>query len=244
MSSNLAESLEQASASALEVLDRFTQRHRNQHRVAKWWSQVGIVRRALRRLLEALVAQETHLASARKNPGSRTKTSARNAAAADHHRESVLARATWLCDHVLPQAYISFTQVAADKQHAALGLFLVGLLAFLQQSLRPLVPESQPVEPTGPAPLDPGLAADDEVDLGVAIPRAMFDSNMPSPRPVKEELMKPKKESKPAKAAVTPPPIVTAPAKRKQTSEAKPKEVKTKRKKKGDEFANLFGSLL
>jgi hypothetical protein len=106
------------------------------------------------------------------------------------------------------------------------------------------VPESQPVEPTGPAPLDPGLAADDEVDLGVAIPRAMFDSNMPSPRPVKEELMKPKKESKPAKAAVTAPPVVTAPAKRKQTSETKPKEVKTKRKKKGDEFANLFGSLL
>ncbi|KAH6671607.1 hypothetical protein F5X68DRAFT_264852 [Plectosphaerella plurivora] len=248
-----AASLDKASASALEVLDRFSQRNRNQHRVAKWWSQVGILRRALRRLLETLRAQENHLISSRKNLGARQKLSAKSSAAADQRRESVVARATWLCTHVLPQAYISFTQVAADKQHAALGLFLVGLVAFLQQSLRPLVPEPQPLGKTVSKPAAPGLSVDDGDDMGVAISRTMFDAKMPSPGPVRDAPMATTKKTK-TKQSITPAVVATvasgsgnsgAPPRRKRSPEVKSNESKVKRKKKkGDDFANLFGSLL
>ncbi|EEY22539.1 predicted protein [Verticillium alfalfae VaMs.102] len=50
-----------ALASVLHILDRFHHRHRNQHRVAKWWVQFTLLRRALRRLDAAILAHQRRL---------------------------------------------------------------------------------------------------------------------------------------------------------------------------------------
>jgi len=45
----------------LEILSRFHHRNKNQHRIAKWWSSADLLRRHLRKLLEAVDAQVTKL---------------------------------------------------------------------------------------------------------------------------------------------------------------------------------------
>lgn len=92
-----------------------------------------------------------------------------------------------------------------------------------------------------------------EVDIGVTVSRSLFDPSVLPSRPPRDTPGETAEDSKtvptpPMKAAVSVPSGAAVPPKRKQVSgskkitrEGKPKQQK---KKQGDEFANLFSSLL
>lgn len=97
----------------VHVLDRFNHRHKNQHRVAKWWAAFDGLRRSLRRLEDSIRSHEEQRSKfAALSSSSRKKTSssgARTKAAAtalQERQDAVLARAEWVDEHVLPSSYM------------------------------------------------------------------------------------------------------------------------------------------
>ena len=163
----------------------------------------------------------------------------------------------------------AFTQLAADQQHAPLGLFLVGLVGFLSNALTPLCASSH--SPLGgvasisrtstaqPA-LEPATVRTNDLDLGITISRAdaepMSRTLQVSLSTTAEESMKPggedvlcRRESNPTTPGTPKPCKVAAVMKNihggtlapdVKSTDSKPK----KRRRKEDEFASLFGSLL
>ncbi|KAI9147933.1 Ribonuclease MRP protein subunit rmp1 [Paramyrothecium foliicola] len=101
----------------LPILEAFNHRHKNQHRASHWWAEFGILRRSLR----ALASDALH-----------------------RHGSALLSRAQWLKSHIIPRSYLAFTQLAADNQHAPLGLLLLALLARVNAIVSDLLPEAAP----------------------------------------------------------------------------------------------------
>ncbi|EXF82551.1 hypothetical protein CFIO01_13101 [Colletotrichum fioriniae PJ7] len=144
----------------LAILDSFNHRNKNQHRVARWWSAFDLLRRAVRRLHDALEAQARHrraLSFKSKSSSSSSKRSSAAAAAAGGKPtsssaerrqnaldEDVAARVRVLLDSTIPSSFSAFTQLAADNQHAALGLVLLGLLARINSVVTLLAPAPTP----------------------------------------------------------------------------------------------------
>lgn len=163
----------------------------------------------------------------------------------------------------------AFTQVAADRQFAQLGLALIGVLAQVEAAMAPFVesePDTDSADELEPAHavgakvdvsvasggLDPPPSLGD--DLGVAISRdELNDDDFPSigDRPVPPLGPPSRKEEK---RAITPRPAKAkaeggSTSKRKDTEPQRTgpkgeKKVKKKKKKGGDEFDDLFSTLL
>ncbi|POR33618.1 Uncharacterized protein TPAR_06205 [Tolypocladium paradoxum] len=151
----------------LPLIHAFNHRHRNQHRASHWWSSFGILRRALQALADDVLQPKSR-------PPPPAATTARR-------RDDVVAvRARWLRSHVVPRAYVAFTQLAADNQHAPLGLMLLAVLGRTDAILADLAPaESPPPQPSQPAeqpltpvqPRAPSTVESCALDRGVAISR-------------------------------------------------------------------------
>ncbi|KOS16640.1 hypothetical protein ESCO_004598 [Escovopsis weberi] len=107
----------------LPILDAFNHRHRNQHRASHWWPVFRITRRAARALSSDL----------------RSRPSAPSFAPPSAH---------WLAAHVVPRAYMHVfppplppnAHLAADNQHAPLGLLLLAVLARIHAVLADILP--------------------------------------------------------------------------------------------------------
>ncbi|KAM0334090.1 hypothetical protein ACHAQA_001110 [Verticillium albo-atrum] len=257
-------------ASVLHIFDRFNHRHRNQHRVAKWWVQFALLRRALRRLDNALLAHQRRLrASSLARPAPSKSTRPRRVPTAVEASESAIAaHVQWLTAHAVPPAYIAFTQLAADGQHAPLGLLLVALTARLDAVLALLNPtpaaplQSQPEQEHKSSLQQLGVGVPpaqhpDHLDLGVAVSRSSVrpDSNKDDSEDDDEEetVSRPtldKQETTPRRTPSTseavPDTISKTKLKPKPKLKAKvlPSKPPKKKKPKGDEFADLFSSLL
>ncbi|KAK1640321.1 hypothetical protein BDP81DRAFT_391044 [Colletotrichum phormii] len=149
----------------LAILDSFNHRNKNQHRVARWWSAFDLLRRAVRRLHDALEAQGRHRralsfksssssssSSSLKKKSSSSSSSKPIVSSAERRQnaldEDVVARVRMLLDSTIPSSFSAFTQLAADNQHAALGLVLLGLLARINSVVTLLAPAPAPT----PAP--------------------------------------------------------------------------------------------
>lgn len=226
-------------SSALQLLDSFAVRHHNQHRTSKWWTRFDMLRRSGRKLLAALEASgEAHV------------------------DEAVRQRVRWLRDHIMPAAYTcdhpslilvgtcslrtcrSFTQLTADNTFAPLGLFLIGVLASINSVLAGLLPPQEASPPLigssntemrslqAPAP----QFGSGEVDLGVSISRDESQSTRSTA--VKrlteaEDAVGVGKAAQDGRASMT------------MSSETgRSARKRKKRRKDGDEFTDLFSSLV
>ncbi|MCJ1419381.1 hypothetical protein MMC32_005736 [Xylographa parallela] len=92
-----------------QTLRLFHHRNKNQHRRSKWWKWFALLRRSVNRLLTDL-----------QKP--------------DETRASV--QSGFLTDILRPRCYKSFSHVVGDRQFAALGLVLLGVLSELDILLR------------------------------------------------------------------------------------------------------------
>ncbi|KAK0629867.1 hypothetical protein B0T17DRAFT_615593 [Bombardia bombarda] len=119
---------------ALEILERFHHRNKNQHRLSKWWAQADMLRRHLRKLLVAMDARAEEL----ERPAQKVKKTKK--ASSGEKEEELNARAAYMQFELAPRAYLAFTQLAADRQFAHLGLMLLGILAQVNQAVSPFAP--------------------------------------------------------------------------------------------------------
>lgn len=194
----------------LPILDAFNHRHKNQHRSSHWWSHFSILRRSLKALLSSA-----------------------------NRQDALLPRVRWLKTRILPRVYVPFTQLAADNQHAPLGLLLVGLLARINTVLVAALPEDDASAPGTVIETKTKLPIEEEVDRGTTISRGDFA------RPKSLKVTEPLDAPGPDAADDEPKKILKKkPREVAETEEAPPKRKKKKTKDKhGDDFANMFGSL-
>ncbi|KAK2000538.1 hypothetical protein LX36DRAFT_422386 [Colletotrichum falcatum] len=254
----------------LRILDGFNHRNKNQHRVARWWSQFDLLRRSVRRLHDALEARVRHhharsfRATSKRSAGKVNVGTGTGISGVDRWGEvlgeDVTTRARLLLDTTIPSSFLAFSQLAADGQHAALGLVLLGVLARMNSAIAPLAPQHPkggdamlPMDNSSPSHLDAfatkeGQTNPESMGLGVVISRdqVKLAARPPDRRPTREDAeavavapVAGKKKRKLVDAPTTEP----KPSRRvKETrSEMKPGR---KKSKKGDEFSDLFSSLM
>ncbi|KAF3810665.1 hypothetical protein GCG54_00006573 [Colletotrichum gloeosporioides] len=229
----------------LHILDSFNHRNKNQHHVARWWIQFDLLRRAVKRLHDALVLRIQH-AQAQGHRMQKQKTSKHK-----HDLDGdVSTRVETLIDQIIPSSFLAFTQLTADNQHAALGLVLLGVLASINSAVASLVPDCveegrheppaalSAAQPTAALAKDT-KAASGPVDFGIAISR---DQLQLATKP--QSTLRPggKEAAKEKKRKVVSPVENAGPMRslKDKKIEKKPK----KKSKKGDEFSDLFSSLM
>ncbi|KAL2015604.1 hypothetical protein VTK56DRAFT_5183 [Thermocarpiscus australiensis] len=134
---------------ALEILERFHHRNKNQHRLSKWWAQADMLRRHVRKMLvylDGAVEEAEKLARVRQRKTMKRKE---GGGAASGYRDGdgsvdgnaeIRRRAEYLRWKLGPGAYLAFTQLSADRQFAHLGLMLLGVLAQVDAALAPFAP--------------------------------------------------------------------------------------------------------
>ncbi|KAL7945728.1 hypothetical protein V8C42DRAFT_43395 [Trichoderma barbatum] len=196
----------------LPILNAFNHRHHNQHRLAHWWPVFRIFRRTIRGLIDDLASRR------------------RDASAPP-------PRAVWLSKHLVPRAYIAFSQLAADNQHAPLGLLLVAILSRTHAVLAQLLSHPTTTSTT-PITSSNTRSNDSNQDKGVAISR---QEQPPPTERLKSQpaIHRPSDECQRNK--LDPDAIKSSNLKSK---EEPTKEKKKKKKKgKGDALSSLFGSL-
>lgn len=223
----------------LPILNAFNHRHHNQHRLAHWWPVFRSLRRTIRNLIDDL-SPSTSLSS-RPTP-----------------RKTIPPRAIWLNKHFIPRAYVyvhflpilclnaninlpnliqhsAFSQLAADNQHAPLGLLLLAILARIHTALSPLSIDSSVPNPQPKTNRANDLANQDK---GVTIARQELPSVTSTERINSSEQQQ--QGSKIDREATKPP------KSKKEASPSSPsisKDKKKKKKGKGDALSSLFGSL-
>lgn len=150
----------------------------------------------------------------------------------------------------------AFSQLAADNQHAALGLVLLGVLARINSTVAPLVPQQS--ERGGDMPMTNTSASHDAVtvkdqtpselmDLGVAISRDQLKlaAKPPARRPRKDELEAVASTATKKKRNMLDVSDSESEPSSKLVKLKKPEKKPGKKKsKKGDEFSDLFSSLI
>ncbi|RTE70013.1 hypothetical protein BHE90_015593 [Fusarium euwallaceae] len=232
-------------APVLPILNAFAHRHRNQHHSSHWWSSFSLVRRAARNLSIDLTSRPRPIKNKNKSGNGE----------GDNH--PALVRARWMIRHVVPRTYIAFTQLAADNQHAPLGLLLLSILARINRILSDLVPADENTIPatsasTKPTPTGSMLPSNTQtstpaetdsldIDMGVAISR---NEVLPIRKTITSQL-EPKADSR-----LTEPPSkerklksLTKDIKKSSSKDSAKDKPKKKKKKGGDALSSLFGSL-
>ncbi|KAJ2976052.1 hypothetical protein NQ176_g5169 [Zarea fungicola] len=116
------------------ILDAFNYRHRNQHSSSHWWSKFQLLRRSVHSLAAGLAENQAlhQLPAERKSTAAKTR-----------HKivqKQIIARATLIRGQTLPRAYLCFSQLIADNQHATLGLMLLCALAKVNSVLSAMLP--------------------------------------------------------------------------------------------------------
>ncbi|KAK1838354.1 hypothetical protein CCHR01_19021 [Colletotrichum chrysophilum] len=228
----------------LHILDSFNHRNKNQHHVARWWTQFDLLRRAVRRLHDALVLRIQH-AQAQGHRKQKQKNSKRK-----HDLDGdVTTRVETLIRQIIPSSFLAFTQLTADNQHAALGLVLIGVLAGINSAMASLVPDCveeghhEPPAALSAAQPTAALAKDTKgasgpVDLGIAISRDQLQLGAKPQSTLRPEG---KETAKGKKRKMVSPIENAGPTRSLKDNKI---EKKPKKSKKGDEFSDLFSSLM
>ncbi|QPG95745.1 hypothetical protein C2857_001903 [Epichloe festucae Fl1] len=225
---SLTNQLRATLSTIIPLLDAFNHRHRNQHRAAPWWSTFGKARRSLKRLSALL---ECHSSGSTR-----------------HFIDNVRTRVAWLKSHILPQAFVAFSQLTADNQHAPLGLFLLALLGQVHDSFTKWLPQhgllAQPehisqIPRQGQTCRNPATSDAETIDKGVIISRETIrgieiHAHKAAPSPTNQCF----------ETSIS---IVTPTAKdtgEDDEGQVDKKKKKKKKKKRGeDALSSLFGSL-
>ncbi|TLS29298.1 hypothetical protein PpBr36_00498 [Pyricularia pennisetigena] len=157
-------------APAHEILEKFNYKHKNQHRLSKWWAGFDMLRRhtakfsrdEIRPALDASTKRDSMMQS-RKKQSKRQRIEPRD----EDVTAGAVAKAKWMGDYLIPKAYAAITQLAAENQFAHLGLLLLGVLAQVHSAVSLLLPADSSEQE-----LELEAAAEGkEVDMGVVVPR-------------------------------------------------------------------------
>ncbi|MCJ1464052.1 hypothetical protein MMC07_002663 [Pseudocyphellaria aurata] len=104
----------------LKLLQIIHHRNKNQHRHARWWEWLTMLKRCVKKLIQEL----------------------QSSCRATAHSK----RVAFMKDVLIPKCYLPFTQLVHDNQFSPLGLALVGELAKLRGTLNALDAEDTTVD--------------------------------------------------------------------------------------------------
>ncbi|KAM7215791.1 hypothetical protein V8F06_008814 [Rhypophila decipiens] len=137
----------------LHILERFHHRNKNQHRRSKWWAEADMLRRQVKKFIEALhdglEAEERAnriMARASKNPAAGMKMKGKSGKENDledglvKDKFGIYERGFYLRGVLVPRAWLAFSQVVADERFAQLGLMLLATLAQVDQVVSAFAP--------------------------------------------------------------------------------------------------------
>jgi ribonuclease MRP protein subunit RMP1 len=125
-------------------------RNKNQHRRSRWWKELGILRRNLRRLVDDGQARPLGPVGGIGNKGKKFKGGLKvmkgkvgigvgmfgKDKEEDERKEKEREkRVAFLKEQILPRCLVAFSAVVADNQYAVLGLMLLGTLGRLGKVL-------------------------------------------------------------------------------------------------------------
>ncbi|KAH8123021.1 hypothetical protein ACSS6W_008246 [Trichoderma asperelloides] len=222
----------------LPILNAFNHRHHNQHRLAHWWPVFRSLRRTIRNLIDDLSPPSTSLSS---RPAARQQASS----------QPIPPRAIWLNKHFIPRAYVAFSQLAADNQHAPLGLLLIAILSRIHTALSPLLSVDNPITKPQPKTIRSNDLLTSQ-DKGVAIARqelslAKTTTPSTSTERLKTSITQSILDSRQQLQQISKrdgEPVKPVKSKLNEASSSSiSKEKKKKKKSKGDALSSLFGSL-
>jgi ribonuclease MRP protein subunit RMP1 len=100
-------------------------RNKNQHRRSRWWKELSLLRRNLRRLLDTGAGEGEGKGAVHRHAGGlRVGTAGKNEGGTEE-------RVRFLRERLIPRCWVAFSGVVGDNQYAALGLMLLGTLGRL-----------------------------------------------------------------------------------------------------------------
>ncbi|KAK4455961.1 hypothetical protein QBC34DRAFT_432258 [Podospora aff. communis PSN243] len=157
----------------LQILNRFHHRNRNQHRIAKWYSHLDMLRRHLRKFLVAVegrIAEVERMSVKKKKKG-------------DNGGEEVRVRAGWIGGVLVRGAYLPFTQLTADNQFAHMGLMLLGVLAQVDKAVSVFAPVAESEKETAGEEAEAGVTEEISIpDVGIPVSREDVAMSLPVER--------------------------------------------------------------
>ncbi|EXJ86494.1 hypothetical protein A1O3_03445 [Capronia epimyces CBS 606.96] len=117
-------------STAKSLLDQIWARNRNQHRAQSWWKSLGMLRKAITRVVAMNDAERSLRLQSNAGVGATEAKEVRKR----FEQESQIRRERdlwfdWMREVLVPRAYVGFTGLVSDSQFAALGVVLVGILA-------------------------------------------------------------------------------------------------------------------
>ncbi|KAK4166636.1 ribonuclease MRP protein subunit rmp1 [Cladorrhinum sp. PSN259] len=222
---------------ALEILTKFHHRNKNQHRLSKWWAQTDMVRRHTRKMIELLedVLPEAEKLERIRNNAVINKKKSKNDL--KKQNESVIQRAQYMRWQLGPGAYLAFTQVTADRQFAQLGLLLLGVLAQIDKALESFSPMPPPdMVREDYIPVTPEVTSEDITKIVVT--EKPTDMDMSVGIAVSRDALTAKSVEQDDEHERSPP----LSSKQEEIRVTKPS--KKAKKTGGDEFDDIFGSVL
>ncbi|EXJ80281.1 hypothetical protein A1O1_08423 [Capronia coronata CBS 617.96] len=117
-------------SSTKSLLDQIWARNKNQHRAQPWWKSLGMLRKAITRIVAMDEAERSLQLQSNTNVNAIDAKEVRKR----FEQETQIRRERdvwfdWIREVLIPRAYIGFTGLVGDTQFAALGVVLVGILA-------------------------------------------------------------------------------------------------------------------
>ncbi|KAH6653898.1 hypothetical protein BKA67DRAFT_563530 [Truncatella angustata] len=251
------------------ILAGFNHRNRSQHRHARWWAAFGSLRRNVGRLVSELEA-----AAAKRDARNPSKKRGRGGqeGGGGNGGKAVEDKARWMRDFLVGEAYLDFSQLAADNQFAVLGIVLLGVLASVHDACIQLVGEASSLVEVALDELSTAIAepavvvevvqkdmakkpsvkraglAENDVDFGQVVSReevaaAATAAQTPKIREADGEPSVKRKKKDVGKSTNKP---IEEVASREEVpkKDKAAKEKKKKKKSQGDEFDDLFSSLV
>ncbi|KAI0128645.1 hypothetical protein BJ170DRAFT_732369 [Xylariales sp. AK1849] len=242
------------------ILAGFNHRNKNQHRGARWWSSFGMLHRHLHKFAAELEVASQRTATSSKKRKREDAGSGGGGGGSTGMKDGGPAemRARWMRDVLVPGCYVAFSQLAADNQWATLGIVLLGVLAQANAACVLIVGEAgeagTPSQETAVAAKEPepairkGSTFHDVADLGQVVSRDEIiaapsgkSQGHPERPPVKRTTYGVDEAPEGRTAEVKGLHAMVAGQKEKPPTKT---EKKRKKRKKGDEFDDLFSSLL
>ncbi|KAL1872787.1 hypothetical protein VTK73DRAFT_1337 [Phialemonium thermophilum] len=238
----------------LHILDGFNHRNKNQHRLSRWWAPFDMFRRAVNKLAFELQTS-IRRAALQSKKRKRKHIVCSDSGTITIVDEKLGARARHLREHLVPRSYLAFSQLAADNQHAHLGLALLGVLAQADQALSQLAPREAAT--TSMLPLDRDLVVEGRAELTTTAgpvppspPIAYSDLGVSVSRIDVDQSARPKQRQSSSAAATVAPGQEAADPKTSESLKTvgsskgtKPVPAAKRQKSIKDEFDEVFGSL-
>ncbi|KAK1750703.1 hypothetical protein QBC47DRAFT_92431 [Echria macrotheca] len=240
----------------LEILARFHHRNRNQLRVAKWWAELDMLRRQLKKFSEAVEGRLVLVEKRGVKGAVAVLAKERKGKKGNGDREvedEICVRGRYLRDVLGPRCYLAFSQLTADRRFAHMGLMLLAVLAQIDAATAVYAPSPPSSLPSSSTPIPDAESASNPLSEPTNIPAQVLDIGEAVSREEVSQLFQGDIDVDTPDRSVSKmdgtraEELVSSSSSSSRPAEEPPKKVRGKKRRggggDGDEFDDIFSSL-